>query len=416
MRQHGAVQRTPHGTPALVIRQGQFPMDPRVHREVMGLVDGGYDVDVIAQRERDRPLVEHVEGVRVLRIPLSYKRTGAARYILQYALFLLAAGLLAGVLHVRRRYKLVQVHTLPDVLVFAALIPKLLGAKVVLDLHEMFPEFFGTKFGDRPLAQRMIVVAEQASIRFADFAITCTNEMRDTFVARGADPQKMGVVMNTAEEAIFDVERYPPRGSDGDEFVLICHGTVEQHYGIDTAIEAVALLGDEIPGLRLDIIGNGTYLEEAQQLAAERGVADRVRFSEGWVPIEDLLEAIARSDAGVVAMKRDPFRDLTHCNKMYDLVTMRRPVINSRTRSVESYFGDDAFEYFESDDPQDLARAIRRVHEDDARRASMVDRATEALEPYRWPRQQEIYLSYIDGLLDGDGRHGSAQAAPATVS
>lgn len=422
MRQHGAVQRaadadqTPggRGIPACVIRQGLFPMDPRVHREVMGLVAGGYDVDVIAQREPDRPLVEHVDGVRVLRIPLSYQRSGAPRYILQYALFLLAAGLLAGVLHARRRYRLVQVHSLPDVLVFAALIPKLFGAKVVLDLHEMFPEFFGTKFGDRPLAQRLIIVAEQLSIRFADFAITCTNEMRDTFVARGADPAKMGVVMNTAEEAVFDVERYPPRGSDGDGFVLICHGTVEEHYGIDTAIEAVALLGDEIPGLRLDVIGSGAYVPEAKALAEERGVADRVRFSEGWVPIEDLLEAISRSDAGVVAMKRDPFRDLTHCNKMYDLITMRRPVINSRTRSVEAYFGDDSFEYFESDDPQDLARAIRRVHEDDARRTAMVDHATEALEPYRWPRQQEIYLSYIDGLLDR--RPEPRGAAPAPVA
>jgi len=391
-------------------------MDPRVHREVMALVDAGFEVDVIAQGVRGRPVAESVEGVRVFRIPLSYKRRGAARYILQYALFLAGAAVLVAALHLRRGYRLVQVHTLPDVLVFAAALPKLLGARVMLDLHEMSPEFFQTRFGDRPVARRLMVLAEQASIRFADFAITCTNEMREAFVARGADAAKMGVVLNTAEEAVFDVERYPPRGSEDGQFVLICHGTVEQHYGIDTAIEALALVADEIPGLRLDIIGSGTYVPAAKRLARARGVADRVRFSEGWVPIEDLLESISRADAGVVAMKRDAFRDLTHCNKMYDLVTMRRPVISSRTRSVEAYFDDCCFEYFESDDPVDLARAIRRLHDDPERRQRLVARATDVLEPYRWPRQQAIYLAYVDMLLGHRRPDAVRSVAPAEVT
>ncbi len=385
-----------------MIRQGYFPMDPRVHREAVALADAGHTVDVIAIRGPGERLREHVDGVRVLRVPLRYRRGGMLRYVVQYLAFILAAGALAGALHLRRRYDLVQVHTMPDVLVFAAIVPKLLGARVVLDLHEMSPEFFGTKFGADAPARRLLVVAEQASIRFADFAITCTNEMRETFVERGADPERLGVVLNAAEEEVFDVERYPPRGSDDGEFVLICHGTVEQHYGIDTAIEAVALLDGEIPGLRLEIVGSGSYLPEARRLAESLGVQDRVRFSGGWVPIEDLLEAISRSDAGVVAMKRDAFRDLTHCNKMYDLVTMRRPVLNSRTRSVESYFDDDCFEYFESDDPRDLADAIRRLHADPQRREQLVARASETLEPYRWPRQREAYLAYIDRVLADD--------------
>ena len=113
------------------------------------------------------------------------------------------------VLHFRRRYELVQVHSLPDPLVFAALVPKLTGARVVLDLHECMPEFFATKFG-LPLdhrAVRLIGAAEQASIRFADFAITCTEQMREAFVGRGADPDKIGVVLNAADEAVFDPAR-----------------------------------------------------------------------------------------------------------------------------------------------------------------------------------------------------------------
>lgn len=401
VQSNGRTNRSPRRGRVCVVRQASFPMDPRVHREVMALVDAGFEVDVICQRAGAERLVERVDGARVLRIPMRRQRRGAVRYVLQYLAFFLAATALVSVLHLRRRYRLVQVHSLPDPLVFSALVPKVLGARVVLDLHEMFPEFFETKFGKRPAARRLIELAEQASIRFADFAFTCTNEMRETFVARGADPTKLGVVLNAAEEAVFDVERYPPRGSEDGDFVLICHGTVEQHYGIDTAIEAVALLANEISGLRLDIVGSGSYVEDAAKLARGLGVEHRVRFTGGWVPIDELLEAISRSDAGVVAMKRDAFRDLTHCNKMYDLVTMRRPVLTSRTRSVEAYFDDDCFEYFESNDAQDLARAIRRLHGDPERRTALVENAARALEPYRWPRQRETYLEYIDRALDG---------------
>jgi glycosyltransferase involved in cell wall biosynthesis len=107
------------------------------------------------------------------------------------------------------------------------------------------------------------------------------------------------------------------------------------------------------------------------------------------------VDAIAAADAGIVAMKRDAFRDLVHCNKMYDLIAMRRPVISSRTRSVEAYFSDEALLYFTADDPDDLARAIKQLHAEQALGARLVQRAQEEVEPYRWPRQRELYQSYV---------------------
>jgi glycosyltransferase involved in cell wall biosynthesis/peptidoglycan/xylan/chitin deacetylase (PgdA/CDA1 family) len=388
----------------LVIRQGSITFDPRVRREVAALLDAGHTVDVIGVGEPGEPGRRRSGALTVYNLPSALRSVGgsASGYVLRYGAFLLLAGLLSGALHMRRRYALVQVHSLPDVLVFAALIPKLLGARVVLDLHEMMTEFFGAKFGAAPgsLPWRAVAAAEQASIRFADYAFTCTNEMRAAFIARGADAGRLGVVLNSSEEDVFDVERHPPRGSDDGGFVILCHGSVEVRYGIDTAIEAVALLRDEIPGLRLQVFGDGSYVEPARALAAARGVADRVAINGRWEPMPVLLDAIAGCDAGLVAMKRDAFRDLTHCNKMYDLVTMRRPVLMSRTRSVQAYFDEECFEYFESDDPRALADAIVALHGDPARRAARVRHATNALEPYRWPRQREIYQGYIQRLLE----------------
>ena len=130
-----------------VLRQGNFELDPRVQREVHALIDAGHEVDVIALRQRGQPYLERDGRLTVRRVPAPRQRGGAVAYLAEYGLFFLAAFALLTALHIRRRYKLVQVHTLPDPLVFAAIVPKLTGARVVLDLHECMPEFFATKFG-----------------------------------------------------------------------------------------------------------------------------------------------------------------------------------------------------------------------------------------------------------------------------
>jgi glycosyltransferase involved in cell wall biosynthesis len=312
------------------------------------------------------------------------------------------ATFLAAFLHLRRRYDVVQANTIPDSIVFASIVPKLLGAKVVLDLHECVPEFIATKYGlpSRHPLVRLSAFVEQAAIRYADRVVTCTQEMKDVFVARGAPAEKIDVVLNAADESIFDVGKYPPQLRQPGRFTLVCHGSVEERYGHDTLIEAVALLRDEIPELRLDVYGEGSFLAEVEELVRQRGLEDRVWFAGEYVPIEQLLSGLARADAGVVAMKKDAFRDLTHCNKMYDLIAMRRPAVISRTRSVQNYFDEDCFEYFDADDAADLARAIRELHLRPQLADRLVRRASEVNEPYRWCHQREIYRRSVESLLD----------------
>jgi glycosyltransferase involved in cell wall biosynthesis len=384
-----------------LIRQGFHPLDTRVRREVGALAEAGHDVDVVCVRRPGQQLHERSGRVTVHRLPLPTRRAeGRVGYVLRYALFALAAALYVTALWPRRRWAVVQVNSMPDALVFAAAVPRLLGARVVLDLHECMPEFFSVKFGvgmEHPVV-RLLIAAEQASIRFAHRAITCTEQMRDAFVGRGAAPGKLVVVLNSSDEGIFDPGRHPPASRRDGSFTLICHGAIEHSYGHDTLVRAAALLRDEIPGLRVEIYGDGTYRDELAALADGLGLNGALWMSDGWAPIEQLVAAIAAADAGIVAMRRDRFRDLTHCNKMFDFVAMRRPAIVSRTRAVEAYFGEDAFALFESGDERDLARAIRALHADPALRARLVARASEASAPYRWERQRDIYTRVIEEL------------------
>jgi glycosyltransferase involved in cell wall biosynthesis len=294
----------------------------------------------------------------------------------------------------------VQVNSMPDALVFAAAVPRLLGARVLLDLHECMPEFFSVKFGVsmRHPVVRLLVAAEQVSIRFADQAITCTEQMREVFIARGAAAEKLVVVLNSSDEDIFDATRHPPARRRDGRFTLICHGAIERSYGHDTLVRAAALLRHELPGLRIEIYGDGTYRDELRRLADRLGLDGTLSMSDGWVPIEQLVAAIAAADAGVVAMRRDRFRELTHCNKMFDFIAMRRPAIVSRTRAVEAYFGRDAFALFEAGDERDLARRIRALHDDPELGSRLVARANEASASYRWEHQRRVYDRVVEGL------------------
>ena len=197
-------------------------------------------------------------------------------------------------------------------------------------------------------------------------------------------------------------------GSAG-EFRLICHGSIERIYGIDTIVRAVALLKDEIPGLRVQIYGEGSALGEIRDLIRELQLQDRIYVAGAFVSMPELLHAIAAADAGLVAMRRNIFRDLTHCNKMFDFISMRKPAVVSRTRSVEAYFGESCFQMFTSGDEVDLARAIKELHRDPGLGRRLVLEAQRANEPYRWPHQREIYLGVVGRLTTSAA--GDAAAA-----
>ena len=411
--------RTPR---VCVVRQFYFPRDIRVRREVDALLAAGYEVDVVCLREPGERSSERVGALTVRRLPMSHTRGGAFGYAGRYLIFLLIASWVVALRHVRRRYDIVQVHSLPDLLVLVGVVPRLLGARVLLDLHEVMPEFFATKFRRPPTHPlvRLVALAEQLSIRVSDHCLTCTEQMRETFVGRGAPARKLTVVLNAADESVFDVRRFPPRPGPG--FTLICHGTIEERYGLDTVVDALPELRRHIPGLLFQVYGEGTFRAQLVELARVRGVSEVVQVSDGLVPMSELLEAISRADVGIVALKRDAFRDLTHCNKMYEYIALRLPVASSRTRSVEAYFPDTALQYFEAGDAQDLTRAILELHGDSRRREQLVQDATAVVEPYRWERQREIYLLAVAGLLrphrqaPAPTRRGAPVGVPASPS
>jgi glycosyltransferase involved in cell wall biosynthesis len=393
-----------------IIRQN-YIYEPMVQREAEALAGAGFDVEVMCMQDAARPRRVVVNGVTVTSLPVSQRKGSKLRYALNNGrFFALAAGTLA-IRHIRRPYAVVQANSMPDFLVFAAIVPKLLGSRVVAYMHEPTPELAETVFGPG-LATRILAAVEQWSLRFADHAITVTDQLKQRYVERGARADRISVVLNCPDPAVMTAGWSPPAAAAKAGFTVVCHGSVEDRYGQDTIIEAVALLRDELPDLRVVLTGRGSQIPRLLDDIAARGLQDVVRF-EGWVSTSRLNDILHSADAGIVAQKASPYSHLVQTNKMVDYWIFGLPVIASRLRAVSEAYGDEVIEYYEPGEAAALAAAIRRLHDDPDRRAELARNGRLAQLANGWGTQRTIYLGVFDALLGrGRGQTKAAGQAP----
>ncbi len=379
-----------------LVRQRDY-YELSLRREAEALRDAGFEVHIVCLREPGGPAVEVDAGVTLHRLPLARRRGGPLNYVLDYLLFFLAATVTVARLHRERPFRVVQANSMPDVLAFTSLVPRLLRAKAVVFMKEPTPELGLTKYGSARLA-RVLQAVEQAALRYADLAFTVTDDLKDTYVSRGADPDKIVVVLNGPEAQHLLRHRVGAAAPDPEWFTAICHGLVDERYGHDTMVRAVRLASDRVPALRLRITGSGDYVPELERLIEAEGLQDRVQYL-GWLDMPDLLSELGRADVGIVAQKSSPYSNLVHTNKMYEYMLLDIPVVASRLRSTVRYFGDDVVQYFEPGSVESLADALVALHADPERRRALVAAAQERYRACSWDAQKEIYLSAYDALL-----------------
>jgi glycosyltransferase involved in cell wall biosynthesis len=361
-----------------------------VRREAEALKEAGFDVDVLCVTSPEQPGEELIDGIHVYRLPPQRKKGRVARYLLEYFTFFFLVAVKLTLLHLQRPYALIQVNAMPDFLVFATLVPRLLGAKVTLQMYEPTPELWAIKFHFAPLI-KLLAVIQQLSLRYAHAAFAVTQQLKDSFVARGADPNKINVVLNVPAPRFFEAEATTTRSSPDGHFTLICHGAIEERYGHDTMLEAVHSLRSAIPNIQLRITGKGSYVDQFLAQIEALDLQDHVQYL-SYVPLSQLVEELRRADVGIVAQKSSPYSNLVHTGKMYDYIHFNKPTIASRLRAVSAYFDEESLCYFAPGDAKDLARAILHLYENPAAREKFVRNSRRLYERYRWEQQRRAYI------------------------
>ena len=381
-----------------------YDEDPRVRREAESLAAAGHAVEVFALRRAGDASEADVDGVHVRRLGVQrHQGAGLGVYLREYLSFLARAGWALARAHRRRHYGLVQVHSLPDFLAFAALPLRVVGVPLLLDLHEAMPEFFRSRFprASNPILYRMLRAQERLSIALASVVLTVNDAMAARLVGLGVRADKVRVVVNRPSLVRFDVAAHPVRPFAVDGTIRIVYaGALTPTYELDVALDAIHLLAADRPDLRpvLDLFGRGDGEPALRDRALELGIADRILFH-GRIPIEDVPAAVAGADLGLAPTRRDPFTDVSLSTKIFEYVAMGKPVLASRLPLVEQTFPAGTIWTYEPGDTRSLATAIEAIADQAAAREASVAAALVVVRQRSWEHEAIAYVGLVEDLL-----------------
>ena len=326
-----------------------YPRDPRVRREVEALVKANIGVDIVCLRGKEERRAKEYGKVDVYRV---MKGTDKKEAILKYVWLTTLFGILATMklwfLAIKKKYGAIQIHNMPDYLVFVALIQKILRKPVILDLHDLSVELFKSRWLGRISAYLLPLVkwVEKLSCRFADEIITTSSGFKDKLLERGVQDNKVTLVLNSADQSIFRYQGNRIFRIMKKDVRLLYHGTVAERFGLYTAVKAVSIIRERFPGARLTIYGkyDPTYFEMLKQAIERLNLADCV-FLEGWRSLEEIYTIILQSDIALVPYLCDDFMNLALSTKTFEYVAAGVPVVASRLQSIEAIFHEEDIHY-----------------------------------------------------------------------
>lgn len=383
-----------------MVHYSDFAVDSRIQRQARALAERGDRVDCVCLND-DEEVPVGAGRIALHRASADKPRGGAGAYLSGNARFLAGAARKVTELDREEPFDLVEIHNMPDALVFAAWRPKLRGTPLILNFHDTFPELFATLFDRSPghPLVRLVRVEERISAAFADGLIFVTREARDLLAARGVGGARTQVVMNTPDERVFGERRTPAAPPAGGELRVVYHGGLADRFGVETLVRSVAMLRGQGSPVRLDVFGPDA--EAAARLAAyaSEQAPDGVQVAPRPTPVEQIPARLEEADVGIVPTLRDDFTELLLPVKLLEYVHMGLPVVASRLPVIERYFGDDVL-LAEPGDAASFAAAIEGVRRAPESAFIRAQGASERLAKIEWRRQREDYLDLVDGLVE----------------
>ena len=382
-----------------------YPFDPRPRRAIDALVGEGASIDLICLGGENAPGREKLNGINVLRVPLRHDRRGKLAYLYRYAAFILISSVIFALRTLVRRYDLVYVHNMPDILVLSALVPKAFGAKVILDLHDPMPELMTTIFNASPGSKsvQLLRLFEKWSIARANLVITVNVACKRIFSTRSCSPEKIVVVMNSPDGQIFPFR--VTRGSDfasqakDKPFVMMYHGSLVERNGLEVVIDALERARKTVPAVELHIFGSKTqFLERMMQKVQDKKLQDAVRYF-GPKRLEELVTAIDNCDIGVIPNHRNAFTEINTPTRIFEYLALGKPVIAPSTPGILDYFNEESLLFFEAGNPGDLAQQIEYAFSRPGEVLEIARRGQQVYLEHSWERERETLLSRASGIL-----------------
>jgi len=380
-----------------------YESDNRVRRYAETLVKNGYQVDAVVLRKHGQSRFDILNGVRICRIQeRSRNEKNKFSYFAKLLWFFLNSLMFVTSQHMQKRYNLIHVHSIPDFEVFATFFAKMTGAKIILDIHDIVPELYASKFSidTKSIIFKALVLIEKISATFADHVIIANHLWEKTIVSRSVKQKKCTTILNYPDPLIFYKR---PRIKKGDKFILMYPGTINWHQGLDIAVKAFAQIANEVPEAEMHIYGDGPMLSDLKHLIVDLGMQNRV-ILKGIIPTEKMAVEMANADLGVVPKRNNSFGGDAFSTKIFEFMAVGVPVIVAATRVDRYYFNDNIVRFFKPENIQDLAQSIKILVQNRKLGERLSCNAADFVSDYTWDKKEKDYISLVDRLV-GQRKH-----------
>jgi glycosyltransferase involved in cell wall biosynthesis len=389
----------PRRPAVLMVAYTYYESDPRVIREAEAARDAGFEVDFLALRRPGTAPTETVRGVHLLRLNQAKHRGGGiAKYLLEYFRFFLRCCLKITALFWQRRYAVIHVNNMPDFLVFSALIPRLFGAKVILDIHDPMPNTFVSKFkgGEGGLYYRLLIWQERLSAAFCSRVVTVHDLVKTEILVRhGVRPESIAVVANFADQDLF-----PLRTSFRADGTIRCafHGTILERAGLRTLLTALAHVR-HADRISVKIIGEGDFSPTLRDLIRSLKLERMVEFDNCSYPADSIPARLGDCNVGLVPLDLTaPITNLALPIKLLEYIAMGLPVVAIRNAAIAHYFGEEDCLFFDWNDPASLSAALDRLAESPDLLLRYRARAMALRERFAWTAEKQKYTALLREL------------------
>ena len=305
--------------------------------------------------------VEQVDGIRVVRVwSFMTKNARFVRRVIDYGSFALG-GFLAGLFEAAD----VIVATSPQF--FTAWAGAALGAARgkpwVFELRDLWPESAVAVGAMRP--GRLLALmsrVELALYRHAAGIVAVSPAFRDRLIVRGIAAEKIAVVPNGIDPALFRPAENPALKAElgaAGRFLIAYVGTIGMAHGLEHIVDAMA----ELPQAMLLCVGEGAA---KARLVTRAVVRPNVVFRD-QVPRAAVPGLIAGADAMLVALRPAPTFTTVVPSKIFEAAAMEKPIllgVDGQARAIVEQAG--AGLCFPPGDGAAFAAAVRRLAADPA--------------------------------------------------
>jgi glycosyltransferase involved in cell wall biosynthesis len=378
-----------------------YEFDYRVRRYAEALVGFNNKIDAFALAGENGENKQKLNGVQLYKIQKrEFKEKKQLHYLINILKFFIKGTFIVLMRHLKHRYDIIHVHNVPDFLVLMAFIPRLLGARVILDLHDILPEFYCQKF-NKPFDSKLtkvLLIIEKLSVRAADHVIVANDIWREKLIVRNRlNSENCTTILNYPKLEFYEDITYFP---NNNTLNLIYPGTMSYLHGLDILIKAIHIVKKKIPNVKLYIYsGSGSidYRIYIMNLIKSLDLKNNIKICKP-VLAENLKNIFQKIDVGVVPKRDGIFSSEAFSTKIFDYMAAGIPIIASKTKIDKYYFDNSMIIFFECNSHQNLAEKIIEIKNNCNLKKSLSEKGKQYIKNNNWDIKKNLFLNIVKKL------------------